>query len=404
MLALFEKIARKREERDPARRQGMRQRVSGIVATFGLCCNLFLAIAKIVAAYLSNSLAMAGDAINNLTDSLASVIGVIGVKLSGRRPDKEHPFGYKRTEYIASTVVAAMILTVAFNLAVSAVDRLRNPETLELSWFVFAPLVVSILLKLYMWQLYRRMSKKYETPLFEATALDSISDVLTTAVTLIALVSSEFSSFPFDAIAGLICAAFIAWQGIKLLRETLNQLLGPKQDETLEAEIGKILKSHPNVIGWHDLIIHNYGPDRNFATCHVEVPGDASLLEMHEVIDYLERKIQLELGVHIVLHLDPRIEFEGEERVLQQGLARIVKAISPELYLHDLRIERDRDHYDLIFDLGVPEKLAMTDDELRLRLGKDLQEWRVDVKAFVTLDHHNISTTEPLDTDPPVVK
>ena len=303
---LVQKIVKGRDPRDPATRADCGRRSGRI----GICLNLLLAAVKFLAGTLSGSLAMMGDALNNLTDAVSSIVTLIGFRVAGHKADKEHPFGHGRAEYVSGFVVSLLILLVAFELGRSSVERLFHPAAVSLSTLAAALLCGSILVKAWMWRFNTLLGRSLDSEALRATAEDSLSDCAATLTVLVGAALSAFGWFRLDALAGLGVAAFIAWTGIKAARETLDPLLGRPASEELTAELSQVVLEQPEIMGIHELVVHEYGPGNLFATIHAEVSADMTLLAAHAAADRAEQALWERLGVQAVIHVDP-VEPQG---------------------------------------------------------------------------------------------
>lgn len=298
---LAQRMLQGREPRDPA----VRARCGQLSGRIGIGLNLLLAAAKFLAGTLSGSLAMMGDALNNLTDAGSSIVTLFGFRVAGHKADKEHPFGHGRAEYVSGFVVSLLILLVAFELARSSVEKLIHPTAVTLSWLAVGLLVGSVLVKLWMWRFNLALSRALGSEALKATAEDSISDCAATLTVLAGARLGALGYFWVDALAGLGVALFIAWTGFKAARETLDPLLGRPASEELAGELSRLVLEQEEITGIHGLVVHEYGPGRLFATIHAEVSADMPLLAAHAAADRAEEALLERLGVQAVIHVDP---------------------------------------------------------------------------------------------------
>lgn len=340
----------------------------------GIICNLMLCIFKIVIGSIVGSISITADGLNNLSDMGSSVITMVGFKLSNKPADSDHPFGHGRMEYMSAFIVAILILLVGFELLKSSVTTLINQTpapTYSLVSIII--LAVSILLKFWMFLFNRKIGKKIESDSLIATAQDCLNDVVATTVILLAAGVTYFFDPPFnlDAVMGIAVAIFILISGINTAKETLNSILGaPPQKELIE-NIEKSIMSYPEFVGIHDLIIHNYGPGRQFASVHVEVPQDIDIVKCHEQIDLCEKKIGEELHIQLVIHMDP-IDINNETVTnTKNELSRGIKIIDENLTLHDFRMTPECDtRTNLIFDVVIPSSCKLTEKELSKKINE----------------------------------
>lgn len=331
----------------------VREKYGILCGVTGIVCNIISSAGKIIVGIISGSIAVLSDGLNNLADMASSVIGIISAKLSNRRPDKEHPFGHGRYEYIASLTVAFLILFMALELMISSVQKVIKPEPVDFSIILIIAMGGSILIKLWMFGYNYIYAKKTQSMVLKATSFDSISDVITTSVILIATIVGQYTTFPLDALGGILVSALIAFGGLKIAKEAIKTLLGnPPSKETI-TKITKMVMSGKGIIGTHDLMVHDYGPGRSFASIHAEVSDKADIVQIHEVIDRIETEISQELGIIMVIHMDP---ISTSEDVVEhkQMVQNVITEISPSLKLHDFRMVGGVNQINLIFDLVVP--------------------------------------------------
>ncbi|MBD5103068.1 MAG: cation transporter [Subdoligranulum sp.] len=371
---------------DPAVRAAY-GKLAGIV---GIVCNLFLCAAKITAGVLSGSVSITADAVNNLSDASSSIITLVGFRLSAKPADEEHPYGHARIEYLAGLAVSVMILVIGVELARSGIGRILHPTPVTFSAVSAAVLLLSVGVKLWMAAFNRGLGKRIGSAALEATAMDSRNDVISTAAVLAACVIAHFTHWTLDGWMGLAVACFILWSGIGILKDTLNPLLGEAPDEALTAYIGKKVMSYEGVLGTHDLMVHDYGPGRRFASVHVEMAAEEDVMRSHEIIDNIERDFLQNDHISLVIHFDPirtGDEAVGTHREWVRGL---VQSISPELTIHDFRIVEGKTYTNLIFDTVAPHGFALSDAELRSRIQQLVTQGRDDgmrYYAVVTIDH-----------------
>jgi len=340
----------------------MRQAYGMLCGIVGILLNIFLFIGKFLAGTLSNSIAITADAFNNLSDAGSSVVTLIGFKLAGTKPDTEHPFGHGRIEYVSGLVVAAVILIMAFELVTTSIEKILHPADIEFSTVSIIILVVSILVKLYMSYYNNRIGKKIDSAAMRATATDSLSDTLSTTVVLIATVVSYFTGLKIDGYCGLLVGAFIFYAGITAAKDTLDPLLGQPPSEEFVGQIYQIVMAHDEIKGVHDLVVHDYGPGRQMISLHAEVPADADILEIHDMIDRIEYELKTTLYCEAIIHMDPIVMDEETEK-MREKVADIVARTAEGLSMHDFRMVPGQTHTNLIFDVVVPYKSQISDEE-----------------------------------------
>lgn len=344
-------------------------RLSGIV---GVICNLLLAGAKLVAGFLSGSVAITADAMNNLSDATSSIVTYIGFKLSEQPADEEHPYGHARFEYISGLVVAGIILLIGFELGKSSVAKMFHPEVTDFSATLVLILVGSILFKLWLFLFNRKLGKLVDSKALLATAADSRNDCVATFAVLCSALIEKYTGLALDSFMGLGVSVFIFVSGIKLVRETISPLLGETASSELRELIVDYVKSHPKVLGYHDLYVHDYGPGRRFASLHVEMDCKEDPLCCHEIIDDLERECFASHGIQLVIHYDPVVTDDPELTRLHEKVDSILKEFDPRLSTHDFRMVKGGGHTNLIFDVALPSQLQKQENAIRTHLKEGL--------------------------------
>lgn len=332
----------------------------------GICLNILLFAGKLLAGTFAGSIAITADAFNNLSDAGSSLITLIGFRFAGKKPDPEHPFGHGRFEYISGLIVSIIIIVVGIELMTSSIGKIINPEPVGENWVLSACILgASILVKFYMFFYNRRIGKAINSSGMKATAMDSISDSVATAVVLISLIIGVCFNVMIDGWCGVLVSLFILFAGFKSAMETLKLLLGtPPEKEFVEAIEATVL-AHPIVIGIHDLIVHDYGPGRQIISLHAEVDGKGNIYEIHDEIDLIEQELAEVYGVLAVIHMDP-IETDNEvTNSYRMSVAKIVKTIHQDITIHDFRMVPGVTHTNLIFDAVVP--FTVKDDEKKLK-------------------------------------
>lgn len=342
----------------------VRQSYGILCGAVGVALNLLLFTGKFLAGAVSNSIAVTADAFNNLSDAGSSIITLIGFKMAGQKPDPDHPFGHGRIEYISGLMVSFIILLMAFELFTSSVEKIMHPEELSFSPVILLILIVSILVKCYMFYYNRSLGKRLGSTAMLATSMDSFSDSLATAVVLLATIVSHLTGLVIDGYCGVLVALFICYAGIKAARETVSPLLGQAPDPEFVQQITDIVMSYDGVIGVHDLIVHNYGPGRVLISLHAEVPADGDILTMHDMIDLIEHKLRDTLHCSAVIHMDPVCTADEETIRLKEMVKAYLKDIDSTLTMHDFRVVAGPTHTNLIFDVVVPYRFRMSDSEL----------------------------------------
>ena len=357
--------------------------LSGIV---GIACNALLFTIKLVAGLLSGGISIISDAFNNLSDMASSIITMVGFKLASKPADKEHPFGHGRMEYMSGFVVAAIIIVVGVELLKSSIDGIIHPAEVEFNLIVLTILVVSILIKLWMFLFNRKLAKEIASGAIAATAQDSINDSIATTAVLVCAVISRFTELNLDSYMGLAVSLFIIYSGIKFAVEMLNPLLGePPSQEFVDMLKDNIMKNEM-FCGIHDLIIHSYGPNRSFASVHVEVPYDVDIIKCHELIDECEREIKEKMGILLVIHMDP-IDTGEEAQKLLAIVNQVVHDVNCELSVHDFRIVPGENRTNLIFDVVVPFAVKTSKTELYDKIQSGISS--IDANYFCIIQFDN---------------
>lgn len=358
--------------------------LSGFV---GIAVNLILTIAKFVVGSLSGSISITADAVNNLSDAGSSVVTLAGFKMSKKPADRDHPYGHGRVEYISALIVSFLILFMGLELLKSSIEKIRNPDTVTFSLAALIILVLSILFKLWLAYFNSAIGKKINSTANKAVVADSLSDTAATSAALISLIISKFSAVPVDGWFGIIVAGFILFSGIQIIKDTVAPLLGQPPTKEFCDEIEQKIMSYDGVIGVHDLIIHDYGPGRLFASAHAEVPADIDILASHDTIDLIERDIGREFNMLISIHLDPVITNDERINALKQQAQEVVKSIDPAFSIHDFRVVDGPTHTNLIFDTVVPISNKLRDYEINNLICEKLS--KIDERYFcvVTVEY-----------------
>lgn len=365
----------------------VRQRYGYLSGYAGIISNIILFLLKISIGLYLNSIAVMADAFNNLSDVGSSVVTIFGFMMSGKPADKEHPFGHGRFEYIAAMVVSLMVIVVGFEFVKSSIKKIVNPEELRFNIFTFILLLSSIAIKVWLAFFNRKIGRTIGSKVMEATAFDSLSDVAATSVVALSLLASRWIAVPIDGYVGLAVSIFILYNGYNLIKETLNPLLGEAPDENLVKSIIEKTLSYKGVIGIHDLIVHNYGPGRIVASIHAEMPYSMDIMEAHDIIDQAEKEISEELGLHLVIHMDP---INTDDKLVQTAKAHVIdilKDFPHELTIHDFRVVGNEKHMNVIFDMVVPYEFKEKDEkELIEEVKNAIKERHPNYDAIITID------------------
>ena len=359
-------------------------KLSGIV---GIAVNLLLFAGKLTVGTLSGSLSITADAMNNLSDASSSIVTLLGFKLAEKPADSHHPYGHARFEYLSGLVVAALILLIGVDLAKSSLAKIACPEPVDFTWVTALVLVLSILVKLWLSLFNRTLSKLIHSTTLEATAQDSRNDCITTGAVLIAALAERFFAWQIDGYVGLGVAVFILYSGVMLGKETVNPLLGENASPELQELIVDYVRSQEKVLGYHDLMVHDYGPGRRFATLHVEMSNEEDPLTCHELIDDMERECLRNHNVHLVIHYDPVVTDDPELDRMRESTAQLLEQLDKDLRLHDFRMVKGGSHTNLIFDVALPNTWHGREAEIRAHLEEKLsQAEQTRIYTVITFD------------------
>lgn len=358
-----------------------------LTSVVGILCNVLLFAAKLAVGVLINSIAVMADAFNNLSDAASSVISFVGVKIASKPADHEHPFGHGRMEYIAAFVVAFLVIQVGFSFLKSSITKLRSPEEITFELVPFLVLVLSVGVKLWMARFNRKIGKRINSKVMLATAADSMGDVVTTSATILSILVSAFAGINIDAIAGILVSVLVMWSGVSIWRDTMEPLIGEAVDPQIYKEISEMVESYDGIVGTHDLIVHNYGPNKSMATIHAEVPCDVDIEECHETIDRIERDVTKKLGVFLVIHMDP-LEVADEAILAVKGeVKEILWLIDEALSFHDFRMVHGKNQINLIFDVVVPHSYTEEKrDRLKAKITAAMQKKDPRYQCVITID------------------
>ncbi|MDR2932743.1 MAG: cation diffusion facilitator family transporter [Oscillospiraceae bacterium] len=372
----------------------VRENYGKLAGAVGIASNLLLFAFKLLAGLLSGSISIMADAVNNLSDSASSIITLAGFKLSGMPADEKHPYGYARFEYISGLVVSCIILVIGFQFLISSFQKILAPTAVIFSYVTVVVLALSMLVKLWQGRFNRAIGKRIKSAALIATAADSRNDVLTTGVVLASALISHFSGLNIDGYMGVLVALFILYSGVGLIRETLGPLLGAAPERELVDAVQKKILAYDTVIGLHDLMVHNYGPERCFASVHVEFPASQDIMISHDIIDNIERDFASDLGIALVVHLDPVITDDPRLDHLKEQVLAAIQDIDPVLDLHDFRMVEGVSHTNLIFDIVVPPRYKTSDKALRARISERIKAISPVYFCVITVDRSYITSVQ----------
>lgn len=351
-----------------------------------IACNIALCAAKAAAGAAAGSVAIVADALNNLSDASSNIISLLGFKLASKPPDAEHPYGHGRFEYLSGLAVAVLILVIGVELVRSSFDKILDPQPVEFSIALIVVLAASIAVKLWMAAFNKSLGRRISSSTLLATAADSRNDVIATSAVLACTLVAEFTGIDLDGWAGLAVGAFIIYSGAGLVRDTVDPLLGKAPDPAFVKYIYDKIVSYPGVIDTHDLIVHDYGPGRRFASAHVEMAAETDPIESHDVIDNIEEAFRTQDNLLLVLHYDPIVTSDAAIGDLRRWIADNVRRIDSRLTIHDLRVVAGPTHTNVIFDVLRPSELDLSDDELVKRVSAVVKERKPDAVCKITVD------------------
>ena len=358
-------------------------KLSGIV---GILNNLFLFVIKFVIGTIVHSVSIQADGVNNLTDAGSNIISILSFHFANKPADKDHPFGHERTETIASLFVGILILVLGFETVKESISKVIHPESIDFRLASVIILLVSIIVKFWMYTYNKKLSKTYDSSLLEATALDSISDVCGTMAVLVSTLLSPVLHFNLDGYMGIVVSGIILYGAYGLLRDMINSLIGEAPDPELVHNIVDRIMAHPAILGVHDMMLHNYGPNKIFASAHVEVDSSKDIFETHDHIDNIEREVKENMNIDLVLHMDPVKVNDPETELYREKVVEAIHQIDQKWGFHDFRIVSGPTHVNLVFDLVIPFEEKYTQEEIEAILLKHIQS---DKKIYLvlTIDH-----------------
>ncbi len=365
----------------------VREKYGYLGSVTGIIINIILALAKYLIGTLTNSIAITADAINNFSDSISCVITLISFKMANMKPDKEHPFGHGRIEYVAALIVGFIVELMGYELIKSSIEKIKNPEAVVFSVPAVIVLILSIGGKLWLALFNRYLGKQIDSAAMSAVFTDSIGDITATSVTLIALVVSLFTDLPIDGYMGIVVSLFILYAGFGILKESIGIILGRPPSKELVDELVEFIMSHEEILGIHDLVIHSYGETRMFASVHTEIAADGDMLRAHDTIDTIEKNVKDKFGVELVIHMDPIVTNDEKVEQHYQLVHKKVKEIDECLDIHDFRVVEGHTHTNLIFDVVIPHRYKFSDEELKDILIKAVQEENSAYRLVITVDN-----------------
>lgn len=371
-----------------------RARVGSMAGMVCIVLNVVLCIAKAAIGLLSGSVSIVADALNNLSDASSNIVSVLGFKLASKPADPEHPYGHGRYEYLSGLVVAVLVLLIGVELVKSSIDKLLAPEPMVFSLALVVVLLLSIAVKFWMAAFNRRLGERIESETLLATAQDSKNDVIATAAVLASAIITRVTGIELDGWMGLAVGLYIGWSGIQLIKDTVDPLLGSAPDPRLVEHIRSKIMSYPGVLGTHDLMVHDYGPGRQFASAHVEMAAESDPIASHDTLDNIEQSFKDEDGMIVTLHFDPIVTNDPAVVDMRNRIDALAKEIDPRVSIHDLRTVPGPTHTNVIFDCLRPEDCTLNASELKRELAESVQAEYPKAVAKITVDEDYVSAEQ----------
>lgn len=365
----------------------VRNNYAMLASIVGIVVNVLLFTGKLSVGIIAMSVAIIADAFNNLSDAGSSVVTMLGFRMSGKHADKKHPMGHGRFEYISAFIVDILIILVGVELFKSSVEKIITPQATEITTITFVFLGIAILVKIWLFFFYRKIAKIINSQAIKATSLDSISDVIATTLVAVSAIVSRFTDINIDGYAGVLVAGFIVFTGIKAAKETIDILLGATPDKEMIEKIHDFVKDYPDVVGIHDVMVHDYGPGRQIVSFHAEVSSESDFCYIHDVIDNIERDMQKQFGCIVTIHLDPVVVNDERVAQMREFVEQTAKEVNPDLTIHDFRMTYGGNHINVIFDLCIPVDCKIDDDEIADMVEKRISEKNPDCHAVIKAEH-----------------
>ena len=359
---------------DDTQNPAVRSSIGKLAGLTGIVCNCLLTVLKLVIGLLVGSMAIIADGVNNLSDAASSLTTLLGFRMAQRPADKQHPYGHARYEYLSGLAVAALILLIGAELVKSSIAKIINPEPIDISAATIALLAASVAVKLWMAGFYKTLGKKINSTALYATSVDSRNDVISTCAVLLGCLVNYLFGLNIDGYVGLAVAIFILYSSVGIAKDTISPLLGQQADDELVDKITELVLSHEKVLGVHDLLVHDYGPGRCYASAHVELSADEDPMACHDIIDDIECDVLEKMNVHFVIHYDPVVQNDAEQNEMRRTVGEIIRELNPAFSIHDFRIVRGSAQSKLVFDLGVPYSMIEKKKEIKERIDAALNE------------------------------
>ena len=359
---------------DDTQNPAVRSAIGKLAGLTGIVCNCLLTVLKLVIGQLVGSMAIIADGVNNLSDAASSLTTLLGFRMAQRPADKQHPYGHARYEYLSGLAVAALILLIGAELVKSSIAKIIKPEPIDISAATIALLAASVAVKLWMSGFYKTLGKKINSTALYATSVDSRNDVISTCAVLLGCLVNYLFGLNIDGCVGLAVAIFILYSSVGIAKDTISPLLGQQADDELVDKITELVLSHEKVLGVHDLLVHDYGPGRCYASAHVELSADEDPMACHDIIDDIECDVLEKMNVHFVIHYDPVVQNDAEQNEMRRTVGEIIRELNPAFSIHDFRIVRGSAQSKLVFDLGVPYSMIEKKKEIKERIDAALNE------------------------------
>ena len=371
----------------------------GVLASIvGIFCNVFLFAVKFIVGIILHSVSVTADAFNNLSDAGSSIISFVGVKMAEKPADRDHPFGHGRIEYIAALVVSFLVLEVGFTFLKDSIGKIRTPETLNFQTVSVVILILSIAVKLWLGLFNRKLGEKIDSKVMMAVFTDSMGDVITTSATILSLIFFAVTGINIDGFVGIGVALVVMWAGVGIAKDTLEPLIGEAIDPEVYDRIKEFVESYDGIEGTHDLIVHNYGPGRSMASIHAEVPNDVDIEQSHEIIDRIERDAAKELGLFLVIHMDPVEMKDKKVLLIREKAVQILDELDPACSLHDFRVVHGENQINLIFDMVVPiDYDEKKKKELAMHMAERMKKADARYECVITVESDYVAQSSPDD-------
>lgn len=374
MVSESNKINEKTQDNNEQNKIQERLKIGRVSGLIGIVCNILLAVSKLIVGLLASSVSIIADSLNNITDAASAVVTLVGFKLAEKPADKEHPYGHARFEYLSGLAIAVMMLVIGLELIKSSAEKILHPSAVKMTLATAIVLILSIIVKILLFIMNNRLGKTINSKTLIATAQDSRNDAIITSSVLIAGIIEVVLGYKIDGITGFVVAIFIIISGIDLVKETISPLIGEGANEELQNTLMEHIMQYDRILGCHDLMVHDYGPGKRFASIHVEMDKDEDNLLCHELIDNIERECQQLYGVHLVIHYDPVVTNDKELNRLKKTVLAILRVRDERLSIHDFRMVPGNEHTNLIFDIALPMELAGSEDSIKKALDNALND------------------------------